>query len=126
MPNWSLYCCWICWSELFGLVQSAIELRNQTLSPTLRQRAFYSPLDPLGFAVSQLSEIRFVHFNLGCQIPPDLLLDSESERYLRFRQFWHSRPSIRLPHSDHRSRRSADSTQSVRNCSPRSFRLEQQ
>jgi hypothetical protein len=28
-------------AELFGLVQSAIELRNQTLSPTLRQRAFF-------------------------------------------------------------------------------------
>ena len=28
-------------AEFFGLVHSAIELRNQTLSPTLRQRAFF-------------------------------------------------------------------------------------
>src|SRR5271166_168999 len=33
-------------AELFGLVQSAIELRNQTLAPTLRQRAFF-----LGFVL---------------------------------------------------------------------------
>jgi hypothetical protein len=36
-----------------------------SLSPTLRQLAFLGPLDPAGL---QLSEIRFVHFNLG---PPD-------------------------------------------------------
>ena len=52
-------------AELIGLVHSAIELRNQTLSPPLRLLAFYGPLDPLGFAGSQLSGIRFVGLTSG-------------------------------------------------------------
>jgi len=49
-------------AELFGLVQSAIELRNQTLSPTLRQLALYGPLvvdKSLGLVGCQLCGIRF-------------------------------------------------------------------
>jgi len=44
-------CCWICWSRSCSdLVHSAIELRNQTLSPTLRQRAFFLGLVLPGYS----------------------------------------------------------------------------
>jgi hypothetical protein len=61
----------------------------------------------------------------------DLRHDSKSKseqdlRFLRFRQFCHSRQSIRVPYSDYRSRRNVDSTQFDRNSSPSGFGLGQQ
>ena len=48
-------------SELLGLVGNA----TKPLSLPLRLLAFYGPLDPLGFAGSQLSGIRFVGLTSG-------------------------------------------------------------
>ena len=44
------------------------ELRNQASPPSLRLLAFYGPLDPLGFAGSQLSGIRFCRLNVGHRV----------------------------------------------------------
>jgi hypothetical protein len=48
-------------AELFGLVHSAIELRNQTLSPTLRQRAFF-----LGLVLPGYSTLAVWRLNRHC------------------------------------------------------------
>ena len=53
-------------SELLGLVGNAIRVAQPSLSPLpSRLLAFYGPLDPLGFAGSQLSGIRFVGLTSG-------------------------------------------------------------
>ena len=44
------------------------ELRNQASPPSLRLLAFYGPLNPLGFAGSQLSGIRFCRLNVGHRV----------------------------------------------------------
>ena len=50
-------------AELFGLVHSAIELRNQTLSPTLRQRAFF-----LGLVLPGYSTLVVWRLNYQCAL----------------------------------------------------------
>jgi len=43
-------------SALFGLVDSAIELRNQTLSPTLRSANWRETLNQIGTLQKQMSD----------------------------------------------------------------------